>query len=61
MGVTVQPEAEDGKVTSDGILDAVASSEENEIMLYGNISVSVAHMVNAKTPLFTPGLKRMVV
>lgn len=56
-GVTVQPDAEAGEVTSGSILDAVASSEENEIMLYGNISVSVAHMVNAKTPLFTPGFR----
>ena len=56
-GVTVQPDAEAGEVTSDSILDAVAYSEENEIMLYGNISVSVAHMVNAKTPLFTPGFR----
>ena len=56
-GVTVQPDAEAGEVTSGSILDAVAYSEENEIMLYGNISVSVAHMVNAKTPLFTPGFR----
>ena len=56
IGGTVQPDSEDGEVTSDNILDGIAS-EENEIMLYGNISVSVAHMVNAKTPLFTPGFR----
>ena len=32
-------------------------TEEEEIGLLGNISVSVAHMVNAKTPLFTPGFR----
>jgi hypothetical protein len=32
-------------------------TEEEEIGLMGNISVPVAHMVNAKTPLFTPGFR----
>ena len=56
-GVNVQPDSTDGEVTSGDIIQAMASSEENEINLYGNISVSLAHMVNAKTPLFTPGFR----
>ena len=56
-GVNVQPDSADGEVTSGDIINAMASSEENEINLYGNISVSLAHMVNAKTPLFTPGFR----
>ena len=56
-GVNIQPDSTDGEVTSDDIVNAIASSEENEINLWGNISVSLAHMVNAKTPLFTPGFR----
>ena len=56
-GVSIQPDSTDGEVTSSDIINAMASSEENEINLYGNISVSLAHMVNAKTPLFTPGFR----
>ena len=56
-GTNIQLDSTDGEVTSDDIVNAMASSEENEINLYGNISVSLAHMVNAKTPLFTPGFR----
>jgi hypothetical protein len=56
-GTTVQPDMEDGEADAEDIVNAMAASEENEIMLYGNISVSVAHMVNARTPLFTPGFR----
>ena len=56
-GTTVQPDMEDGEANAEDIVNAMAASEENEIMLYGNISVSVAHMVNARTPLFTPGFR----
>ena len=35
----------------------ISETEEEEIAKLGNISVSVAHMVNAKTPLFTPGFR----
>jgi hypothetical protein len=56
-GVTIQPDTGDGEVTFDDIINAVASSEESEIMDSGNISVSLAHMVNARTPLFTPGFR----
>lgn len=33
------------------------ATEAGEIAMFGNISVPVAHMVNAKTPLFTPGFR----
>lgn len=33
------------------------TTEDGEIAMNGNISVPVAHMVNAKTPLFTPGFR----
>lgn len=36
---------------------AMLESEEGEIANRGNISVPVAHMVNARTPLFTPGFR----
>lgn len=56
-----------GKNTSDfnmaGITQTDAAdfsfeeTEAEEISKLGNISVPVAHMVNAKTPLFTPGFR----
>lgn len=45
-----------GENPIDEIMAAFAS-EEREIAEKGNISVSVAHMVNARTPLFTPGFR----
>ena len=45
-----------GSLTGDAIADMMGT-EENEVRNYGNISVSVAHMVNARTPLFTPGFR----
>ena len=45
-----------GGISSDGEIFA-GETEAEEIAKLGNISVSVAHMVNAKTPLFTPGFR----
>lgn len=44
-------------VPSKDDLMGMLTTEEGEISMNGNISVSVAHMVNAKTPLFTPGFR----
>lgn len=43
-------------ISADGDI-FISETEEEEIAKLGNISVSVAHMVNAKTPLFTPGFR----
>lgn len=56
-GTSIQLEPEDGNITMDDVVKNMGSSEELEIADEGNISVSVAHMVNAKTPLFTPGFR----
>ena len=53
----VSPDPSTGSISTEDLLQAAAMSEEIEILNYGNISVSVAHMVNAKTPLFTPGFR----
>lgn len=45
-----------GSISDDGSIFRDVPEEE-EIAELGNISVSVAHMVNAKTPLFTPGFR----
>ena len=46
----------DGAPTKDDVADMM-QTEEGEIAMNGNISVPVAHMVNARTPLFTPGFR----
>lgn len=38
-------------------LGDMITTEENAVAMYGNITVPVAHMVNAKTPLYTPGFR----
>jgi hypothetical protein len=53
---TITPEEAADGVTTEDIITAVAT-EEQEIADRGNISVPVAHMVNARTPLFTPGFR----
>ena len=56
-GVISAPDGADlGSMTNDDMKE-MFSTEESEIALNGNISVPVAHMVNAKTPLFTPGFR----
>lgn len=45
-----------GVPTDDELMDML-TTEEGEIAMSGNISVPVAHMVNARTPLFTPGFR----
>ena len=45
-----------GELSLEDLVSAGAT-EEAEIAENGNISVPVAHMVNAKTPLFTPGFR----
>ena len=52
---TISPN-ESGEISTEDLL-AAGATEENEIAAKGNISVSVAHMVNAHTPLFTPGFR----
>lgn len=52
----ISPSGTSGEVSLDDIVNAGAT-EEREITERGNISVPVAHMVNAKTPLFTPGFR----
>ncbi|MBQ7793444.1 MAG: PT domain-containing protein [Clostridia bacterium] len=52
VGISAAPSENttQGVSTSDG-------TEAGEIAMFGNISVPVAHMVNAETPLFTPGFR----
>lgn len=45
-----------GAPSKDDIM-GMLTTEEGEIASNGNISVPVAHMVNARTPLFTPGFR----
>ncbi len=56
-GVISAPEGTDvNDLTDDDLLDMI-STEESEIAMNGNISAPVAHMVNARTPLFSPGFR----
>lgn len=54
--ITVPDGTTVGSLTGDVVADMMGT-EENEIKKYGNISVTVAHLVNARTPLFTPGFR----
>ena len=47
----------EGSMSSTDDLLGMIATEEREIAEHGNISVPVAHMVNAETPLFTPGFR----
>ena len=56
-GVISAPEGTDvNDLTDKDLLDMI-STEESEIAMKGNISAPVAHMVNARTPLFSPGFR----
>ncbi len=52
----ISPGNSAGSISADGDI-FINETEEEEIAKLGNISVPVAHMVNAKTPLFTPGFR----